>query len=96
MRKEIFVAGVGWMLSGVVSIATWALAFTKVLCNCASIPSGAGPSQAYIVCNCINPVGLVFIGIFVMAIGAGLLVNNKKVEAAMMKYRLMHKTKAAR
>ena len=91
MKKEILVAGLGWMLAGAVSIVTWALAFSKVLCNCQSVPEGV--SQAYIVCNCINPVGLVFVGIFVMAVGAALLVNNRKIENVLIKYRLMHKTK---
>lgn len=93
MRKEIYVAGVGWMLSGVVSIATWAVAFSKIFCNCLSVPTNVSHLQAYVVCNCINPVGLIFVGIFVMAVGAGILVNNKKIDKMLTERRLTRKTK---
>ncbi len=86
MKKEILIAGLGWIAAGIVSIATWALVFARVICNCLNIPIGTQVMSIYVLCACSNPIGLVYIGLFVIAIGIIILRYNKNLENAMSVY----------
>ncbi len=62
MRSEILLAGLGWIVAGVISIEGWKIELGRL-----------GASAA--------PSNLLYTGILVLAIGAALLLMNKRITA---------------
>ncbi len=83
MRKEIIVPAVGWITSGIVSIAVWYIQSQHTVCNCPSIPVNASSYAIQAICNCHGSMGLFYIGILVMIVGFGLLATNKRISKMM-------------
>ncbi len=79
MRKEVIIPAIGWVLSGLVSIATWTIKAGRSVCNCPSIPVNASASLIRSICRCPSNNGLLYIGVFVMIVGASLMVFNKRI-----------------
>jgi len=87
MRKEILVPALGWMASGVVSIAAWSLQSSRTICNCPEIPANASAATIHAICNCPTPMGLLYIGIFVIIVGIALLLSSNKISKMMDTYK---------
>lgn len=87
VRKEILVPAIGWMASGVVSIAAWSLQTTHTVCNCPAIIVNTTRSVVYASCRCPTPMGLLYIGILVIVVGFGLLLSSNKISKMMDAYK---------
>jgi len=88
MRKEILLAGIGWIAAGAISLAVWMIETSKSVCSCPAIPVNATPAQIAVLCPCatsVSPTGL-YIGIFAIVVGVAVLLSSKKIEALMNKY----------
>jgi hypothetical protein len=86
MRREILLSGTGWIGAGIVCIAVWGLEAGNSVCSCPSLLAGIPTSSISVQCHCSNPVGLLYTGIFVIAVGAALFLLNKRIEKMMDRY----------
>jgi len=89
MKIGILVGGVGWIAAGIISVATWLFESSDIICNCPAIPANATAQQISLACSCAGnvSVGLLVIGIAVMAAGILLLAFNKRIEKAISRRR---------
>jgi hypothetical protein len=87
MRKEILIPALGWICSGIISLFVWYLQNGSVVCNYPEIPVNATKSQIASLCRCNGPMGLLYIGIFVIIVGIALILENKKLAEMMDKYK---------
>ena len=93
MRREILVPALGWIASGIVSIAAWSLQSGRTVCNCPSIPVNASPSAIHALCSCPTPMGLLYIGVLVIMVGIGLLASSNRISKMMDAYKTKRPSK---
>jgi hypothetical protein len=89
MKFGILMGGLGWIVAGIISVAAWLLESNDIMCNCPAIPANATAQQISLACSCAGnvPVGLLVIGIVVMAAGILLLAFNKRIGKAISRSR---------
>jgi hypothetical protein len=82
MNRHTLIGGIGWIVAGTLSLATWLAETGNAMCACPNIPANATQAQVYKICQCggSNPTGLLIIGIAVVLVGLAILVFNRRIE----------------